>query len=196
MPANRQRGQTPVLLKGEQAFVFSARLGFLTKGREKGSWIGCGPGADFRTEVSGVDKDIRSAETMFMGLVDTGTPKPLLLASRVVEMLGKKRSMASGAAEYSRKNMSDLPLLSSHLCRVDEEGNTLRHALMRFFSRPREPGQPFLQGSREFGLIACLLNTAIHENGFFVFRIGDCCYVAANNGNGGGKFPRKCCSFC
>ena len=118
---------------------------------------------------------------MFMGLVDTGTSKPLLLASRVVEMLGKKRSMASGAAEYSRKNMSDLPLLSSHLCRVDEEGNTLRHALMRFFSRPREPGQPFLQGSREFGLIACLLNTAIHENGFFVFRIGDCCYVAANN---------------
>ena len=70
-----------------------------------------------------------------MGLVDTGTPKSL--------MLGKKRSMASGAAEYSRKNMSDLPLLSSHLCRVDEEGNTLRHALMRFFSRPREPGQPF-----------------------------------------------------
>jgi hypothetical protein len=135
MPANRQRGQTPVLLKDEQAFVFSARLGFWTKGREKGSWICCGPGADFRTEVSGVDKDIRSAETMFMGLVDTGTPKSL--------MLGKKRSMASGAAEYSRKNKSDLTLLSSYLCRVDEEGNTLRHALMRFFSRPREPGQPF-----------------------------------------------------
>jgi hypothetical protein len=46
----------------------------------------------------------------------------------VVEMLGEKRSMASGAAEYSRKNIPDLPLLSSHLGRVDEEANTLRHA--------------------------------------------------------------------
>jgi hypothetical protein len=43
-------------------------------------------------------------------------------------MLGEERSMASGAAEYSRKNMADLPLLSSHLGRVDEEGNTLRYA--------------------------------------------------------------------
>jgi hypothetical protein len=57
------------------------------------------------------------------------------------------------------------------------------------------PGHLFFQGSREFGLIACLLNTAIHENGFFVFRIGDCGYVAANNGNAGESFLESVAVF-
>jgi hypothetical protein len=57
------------------------------------------------------------------------------------------------------------------------------------------PGHLFLQGSREFGPIAYLLNTAIHENGFVIFRLGDCCYVAANNGNGGESFLESVAVF-
>jgi hypothetical protein len=50
------------------------------------------------------------------------------------------------------------------------------------------PGHLLLQGSREFGPIAYSFNTATRENGFVVFRIEDCCNVAANNGNGGEIF--------